>query len=222
VGPKTAGADNIAFPVQSAPGVNLPLLPSANLAGADPESAETMPQVADGDERIRRVEAKLAQLLGEVQALRGGNPYALNEKLAASAQQGQPQQGQPQQGQPENVKVWASSDGSGQQPRYNAFVRYYAAAGATRSPNVETLTRARYKLAEATAAALATFIKEHVKADIEARVDGDKLTVIASQEDQARIAGFIELLDEANGLHDLPAKPRPLPPSQPKADQRLQ
>lgn len=82
-----------------------------------------------------------------------------------------------------------------------------------RSYQVETLTRAKYKLPEATAQALASFIQEHVKGDVEARVSGDTLTVIALQEDQARIDAFIGLLGESAR----PAAGEPLAPPKPNA-----
>jgi hypothetical protein len=64
--------------------------------------------------------------------------------------------------------------------------------------SVETLTRARYKLPQETADALAVFIKQFVKSEVEAKAEGETLTVTASRDDQARIAAFLLLLKDAS------------------------
>ena len=59
---------------------------------------------------------------------------------------------------------------------------------------VETLTRARYRLPQTKADALAAFLKEHAGGEVEARLDGETLIVTASPDAQARIGQFIKLL----------------------------
>lgn len=68
---------------------------------------------------------------------------------------------------------------------------------------VETLTRARYRLPQAKAEALAAFLKEHVGSEVEARLDAETLIVTASRDDQARIGQFIKLLSPKQ----VPARP---------------
>ncbi len=78
-----------------------------------------------------------------------------------------------------------------------------------REDDVVTLTRAKYKLPAGAADALATIIKEYVTKDIEARVEGETLTVIASEEDQVRVRAFVVLLrDDANsaGTRNVPKR----------------
>jgi uncharacterized repeat protein (TIGR01451 family) len=63
-----------------------------------------------------------------------------------------------------------------------------------RDEAVETLTRARYRLPQTKAEALATFLKEHADSEVEARLAGETLIVTASPDAQARIGQFIKLL----------------------------
>lgn len=179
---------------------------------AKPEAASAddiaQPQPAGGDEqRIAQLEAKLAQLL-ELLERRG---------ITQSGSAALP---------PASRSAMGSADLARQLPAGVHYVQVdpnikarlfaFSPQGRLRidSERVETLTRARYKLPEATAAALAAFIKEQVKTDAEAKADGETLTVTASEEDQSRIAGFVELLREhratvriENDLRALPVQP---------------
>ncbi|HVX10217.1 MAG TPA: M56 family metallopeptidase [Pirellulales bacterium] len=155
------------------------------------------PANSGGEDRIRELEAKLTQLLQDVQALRVG---------AAS-------QGTPQVTTTEPVMTlgpagsrilsqaagYSLSQAAGHplafQPRtitMNAARSYVV----HREDDIVTLTRAKYKLPDGAASALAAIVKDFVKKDIEARVEGETLTVIASEEDQARIRAFVVLLRE--------------------------
>ncbi|HUY88675.1 MAG TPA: M56 family metallopeptidase [Pirellulales bacterium] len=143
---------------------------------------------APNDAEIKRLEVRLAALANELRALRStkvgeerpeehvhkivaGNPTAIHSRPAAS-------------------KLVAK--------RHTVFVgEGEVAVGESRymvDADVETLTRAKYKLPAGRAAALAAFIKEHVKEDVETKVDGDTLVVTAASDDQARIAQFVQLL----------------------------
>jgi hypothetical protein len=145
-----------------------------------------------GDDRISQLEAKLAQLLAEVQAVRrgGGQPSMRPKPSQPSADQPRAPQGA---GQP---PMGMGSRRGGYIARADLPLQHaygYVPWGQGNDP-VETLTRAKYKLTEATATALASFIKEHVKSEVDTKVDGDTLTVIASAEDQAKVGAFVDLL----------------------------
>lgn len=141
---------------------------------------------AGPEERIRQLEVQLNQLQTAVQALRAGPPSAMETNKPAEV---------PMLGS--NRALRLTTDFQSQKSGFLA--NNSSQAERRRDHAVETLTRARYKLSEPTASALASFIQEHVKGDVEARVAGDTLTVIASQEDQAKIGAFVELLDDERG-----------------------
>ncbi len=95
------------------------------------------------------------------------------------------------------------------QDRQTLFSRSYAVARTAketpdRSESVETLTRAKYKLPQATAEALAVFLKQHAKSEIEIKVEGETVIVTASPDDQSRIGQFIRLLGPAAERRVLP------------------
>jgi beta-lactamase regulating signal transducer with metallopeptidase domain len=157
---------------------------SAALDGAALDSAAL--DSAGPEERIRQLEVQLNQLQTAVQALRAGPPSAMETNKPAEV---------PMLGS--NRALRLTTDFQSQKSGFLA--NNSSQAERRRDHAVETLTRARYKLSEPTASALASFIQEHVKGDVEARVAGDTLTVIASQEDQAKIGAFVELLDDERG-----------------------
>lgn len=70
--------------------------------------------------------------------------------------------------------------------------------------DIETLTRAKYKLPSGRAEALAAFIKQHVKEDVETRIDGETLVVTATADDQARIGQFVQLLKKTPEVREQP------------------
>lgn len=133
---------------------------------------------------IKQLEARLAALASELRALR-------TEETG---------------GQKPNGKAGFFIDGktskSVTHPRLPEkerplFIARYTAD--RRPPNipgedVETLTRAKYKLPAGRAQALAAFIKAQVKEDVETRVDGETLIVTATADDQTRIGQFVQLL----------------------------
>ena len=167
---------------------------AANSVAADPDG--------DREARIRQIEANLSQLLGEVKALREG-AAALNRQLET------PRNVRVQAPQVGHRAVTAWAPGAQGAPSYRAHVLAHPPRlPGARDYEVETLTRARYKLPEATAKALASFIQEHVKSDVETKVEGDTLSVTASNEDQMRIAAFIELLREQVRTLGVPGQPK--------------
>ncbi|HWB11879.1 MAG TPA: M56 family metallopeptidase [Pirellulales bacterium] len=187
-------AADVAFPI--VPKVDQQSTPAVAVGGEDvyalPVGTTNAPlggTIADPDERIRQLEAQLTQLQNAVQALREARPVIQAQNPA-----------EPQK--PLETRVFSSNKPSAG-PTYIKYLAQdvFAKQGWSRdgrpSYDVETLTRARYKLSEATANALASFVKEHVKSDVEVRVAGETLTVIASQEDQMKMGAFIELLHES-------------------------
>jgi hypothetical protein len=200
--PGPGGGLPAASTAEVTPSNNAPLglpNPLAGPAGGEPD-------------RIGALEAKLAQLLQDVQALRAGMATQ-GPRPATSADSVfvvRPAEGQPGDYQ------------TSQQPRPSPTYHPQSMTMTTtrlyttyREDDVVTLTRAKYKLPAGAADALATIIKDYVKKDIEARVEGETLTVIASEEDQARVRAFVVLLrEDANSPatgnlpnHGTPGKP---------------
>jgi hypothetical protein len=108
-----------------------------------------------------------------------------------------------------HADVVSSGTGTMSQKRQALFSRSYAVARTAdgspdRSESVENLTRARYKLPQATAEALAAFVTKHAKSEIEIKVEGETAIVTASPEDQSRIGQFIHLLGPATERRALP------------------
>jgi hypothetical protein len=190
--------------------------PKGNLP-LDVTVAETTP-VAEApvgrEQQLQQLEARLAQLLDEVRTLRGQPVKTAANNLAVA-------------------RIHAT------RAPYKALVRSALAndmATATavaqkeqrfaHASQVQTLTRVRYQLSAETAQALAAFIEQWSKAEIDVKVtvpadanpanpdivEGDQrfraghkaiantatLVVTASEADQARIGAFIELLLPAN------------------------
>jgi len=109
-----------------------------------------------------------------------------------------------------HADVVSSGTGAMSQKRQALFNHGYAdartaKAAPDRSESVENLTRARYKLPQATAEALAAFVTKHAKNEIEIKVEGEPAIVTASPEDQSCIGQFIHLLGPATERRALPA-----------------
>lgn len=214
------------------------------IVAANDQPAEAQPDVAtepaDGDEeRIAALEAKLAGLLAEVQALRGANgspgqkgarrgvggpmmgpmgmgpgpmgpgPMGPGGGMGMGGPMGPGGGGGPMgsggmgMGNPMGPGGPAKPKAGIRPAKTKATYTRVERIGPNIDPSrphlpadIETLTRARYKLPAATAEALASFIGKYVDAHLDASTDGETLTVTASQEDQLRIASFIELLRE--------------------------
>jgi hypothetical protein len=197
-----------------APGTAIPNATSD--AGLPPDALANNPagapavassEGANPEARIRQLEAQLNQLQTAVQALRGGAPSTSQQDMA-------------------QARVSANNGSSARlandyQAHRGAFLAYSNRLSGRRGGyTVETLTRARYKLSQETAEALATFMGQHVKRDVQVQVAGETLTVIASQEDQAKIGAFIELLDNEQGAAGPGPQPG-LPGMQPGANPDL-
>ena len=169
------------------------------------------------DRRIEEVEAKLTQLLAEIQQLRGsGSQAAQMQQMMGGQSAARKQVARPDA---ERLQHTGFMSPMGAQQRrtpaaspsspfgaYQANKRLFDAMGAHREAapgqapgDVETLTRAKYKLPEPVADAARAFIEKYFKSDIGAKVEGDVLTIIASPEDQQRISIFVELLRDSDG-----------------------
>jgi hypothetical protein len=181
----TIGVGNVALPEKPATG-NVPLLPGLATYSADVAPG---PEVADKEQRIQHLEAQLNQLQAAVQALRTANPLVTADQ------------------RPSEMQKPASSQAADSFIRSSLLVAQNHYAQGRPAYDIETLTRARYKLPGPMANALASFIEQYVKNDVEARVTGETLTVIASQEDQAKIGAFIELLRKETDA-DMQGKPQ--------------
>lgn len=156
-------------------------------------------QPSGEEQRIAQLEAKLAQLLdllqrrgiAEVDSLRAhpgpGMPGNMGGGMGVRHLGPQDMKGFAVNGPPANVRLTNVMGGP-------ANVRHAKVAANHGDAEIETLTRARYKLPEGTAQPLSDFIRQHVTADVEVSVEGETLTVIASSEVQSRIAGFIHLV----------------------------
>ncbi len=141
---------------------------------------------------IEELEARLSELAAEVRALR-------REQNGASAQLAKPRP-RVMATPPKVVYPQPAARVDSSAKRQAVVVTHGSSAlprsvGATEQGEVvETLTRARYRLPQTKAEALAAFLKEHVGSEVEARLDGETLIVTASPDVQARIGQFIKLL----------------------------
>jgi beta-lactamase regulating signal transducer with metallopeptidase domain len=212
--PATPGSSDLAPIAEQPTGLIAPAAPgNESIAiGADqpsltpvlPKPGAAVPEQAPaGEDRISQLEDRLAKLLAEVQALRGTTPPAAKGETPSDLRANEFDRA---------MKAKAARDVLVREalPRLSADskARYVASAkgprgkGGHRGYDVETLTRAKYKLGPNVANDMAMFIQAHLKNDIDVRTESDTLSVIASQEDQERIAGFIELLRDEAGPQD--------------------
>ena len=183
----TAGASTAQGP-PSTPPISEPVVsPSALNQGpatslADPAPSPTAAPSTDHDRRLLELERKLDTLLKEVRALRAGGSAA-PVTTSSRAHNALTAQTQP----------WASqSFWQSKQSRPSTEV-------------VVTLTRTTYKLPKEKAEALATFLRDHVKAQVmETKAEGENLIVTTTPEAQQTIRQFIALLQE---------KPKPSTPA---------
>lgn len=178
------------------------------------------------DQRIEEVEAKLAQLLAEIQQLRASGAINTTGSIVegSNANVAVPQAG------PNDLARTPASQTSRTPQSLNAFVppsqsgtpaadpndpfrnpNYHAdrqrlfqarrihrdAVASGAAGETETLTRVKYKLTPSLAQAARTFIEQYCKADIMVKAEGDCLTVIASPEDQNRIDVLVQLLHDS-------------------------
>lgn len=194
------------------PDVSGPAGPAVSQGAGNQEeqpTAEIQAKVIDAE--MQQLEARLQQLVNEVerhrQAVRTGAPKG-------PAPQNEPRNPQLGRGAAlrHNQRGGYVSQNPAVQGGYGGYVVTPGRGGLAGYPNqpltldlalagdrggnesVETLTRARYKLPQDAGVALAAFIKQFADADVEARAEGETLTVTASPDDQRRIAAFVELL----------------------------
>lgn len=155
--------------------------------------ASTTSESADGvEQRIAQLEARLTQLIELLGRRDVAEVDPLREQAAVAAVEAAA-----------GLRAGGLSVGR-DQPGAMPGIGYQSNLEATHLPrvpgggeSVEALTRSRYKLPQETADALAVFIKQFVKTEVEAKAEGEMLTVTASREDQARIAAFLQLLRDA-------------------------
>jgi beta-lactamase regulating signal transducer with metallopeptidase domain len=129
------------------------------------------PKKTGEEKKVQDLEAKVKELLQQVQALGGNNsPYAL-QGLSGSILMDLNDQG--------NLDILVTD------------------LNATPAASQEVvLSRTTYKLPAAKAEALGKFLQEHVKAVImETKVEGDRLTVTTTPEGQQAIRQFIALIE---------------------------
>jgi len=201
---------------------------NADEAAAQKEKAEKAARDAEAaavarnrDSRLEKLEAQLAELLKEVKSLRGGEgATAIHEyriKSATSPQsvlsyvQSVPKPAPPakaSQAAPATPALPGVTYGTSSVtpvPRSTT-----AGAAAVRSPlwvvkadpttaNEQiVLSRVTYKIPQAKATALESFLKEHVKASVlEMRADGDALVVTTTAEVQQGIGMLVNLMQSS-------------------------
>lgn len=198
------GAPPIVGAGGEAPGVGLP---SGGVAAGVPQ-APGDPHRGGEEQRIAQLEARLAQLLEllerrgipEVNGLRAPDGPGTPGLMKDGTMMGRP-------GGVANNMTGGRRSVTVSTPAGDKMVGLWDAivsTGPAAETVVETLTRARYKLPAGTAQPTEDFIRQYVTADVEASAGGETgemLTVIASQDDQARVAGFIELLRQRDDDH---------------------
>ncbi|MEX2119878.1 MAG: M56 family metallopeptidase [Pirellulales bacterium] len=140
--------------------------------------------------QLQSLEARLEQLLAEVRALRaGGGPQATAAYPATRS-----------------VRV--------NLPHVIHATPTLHVARVAGAGDMQMLSRAKYRLPEGKAEALAAFIQEHVKAEVDTKVDGEVLIITAEPHAQTAIAQFIRLMDPRQ-----PTQARNVPTPTPAAPQ---
>jgi hypothetical protein len=130
------------------------------------------PTVSDRDKKVQELEARIKQLLEEVQALRDARKPAATKTTAPTTYQYTP-----------------TITG------YNQLYLY-----SRKAANEVTLSRATYKLPADKAKALAAFLSEEVKVSVlETKVDGDSLIVTTTPQVQQVIRQFVSLVQGDKG-----------------------
>ena len=150
---------------------------------APPKDPNAVPPAdADREKKIRELEAKVEQLMLELQELRGQAPNPKPKPMPA-----------PNPGAGEALVDYFRAHRSLAPPA--AAGAPMPAPGGEAPAEVITLTRVSYKLKAETAAALASFLKDNVKtAILETKTDGENLTVTTTPEAQHAIGTFIRLI----------------------------
>jgi beta-lactamase regulating signal transducer with metallopeptidase domain len=170
------------------------------------------PQLDPHQAHLEQLEARLAQLLDEVRALRGER-----RTVVWGQADDLPAPHSTRVGRPQAPLAMAATKAAANKPR------------SVKGVELQNLTRARYHLAPEAAKALAAFIEQHVKADIDVKADAATMVVTASSEDQARIGAFVELLsppgekegakrNDPNGANKLKSSLRRTSPSDPSLE----
>lgn len=185
------------------------------------------PGAANRERRLAELESKIAQMLQELRSLRGagyaGVYTAYPPPMVAPAQTLPPTTppaatAAPQYYAPVSpnsypvgpAKIVAANQAPPAMPvGQNAMSPYYVREAKTANADeVQMLTRASYKLSTEAGQALATFLRDHVKAEIYTNLTDDgKLVIITSPEAQQAIGQFIGLVQGTT-----PHKPALFPP----------
>jgi beta-lactamase regulating signal transducer with metallopeptidase domain len=155
------------------------------------EGPAAAPPASDRDKKIQDLEAKIKQLLKELEELRGDKGETAPPTI-------------------DRVPLTRAD------VLYRAFAAEKSApAPAGGAPGEITLSRVTYKLPAGKAEAVATFLKEQVKTSVlETKADGDNLVVTTTPEAQHVIGQFIALIQgktPATGRYGytFPLKPEP-------------
>lgn len=120
----------------------------------------------DRDKKLQEIEAKVQELLKEVQALRGSKTN-----------------------RPEQFMLYTDLTNSG-------IIDLNVAIQTPQKPVEVTLSRTTYKLPPAKAEALGKLLQQHVKAKVmETKIEGDSLTVTTTPEVQQGIRQFIAVME---------------------------
>jgi hypothetical protein len=175
--------------------------------------AEGTPPTNSNEERIKRLEDRLEAILSELRAMK--NPSGKGP--ASNATPMLP----PATGSDKSKSLRPPSEGQTQpavagQKQYKREMLH----SIMKPADVETtaLTRATYKLPAGRAQAVATFLADNLTDEIEVRVKENALQVTANNEDQARIAQFIQLLQMRGSPVPKPSAPKTEPLSDTKRD----
>lgn len=145
--------------------------------------------------RLEQLQAQLAQIVAEVQALKAQHPMLAVQQYSVKAMPGMPgmlgMQGMPARYQMNPQGVTFTTPG---------------ATSVKGQEDLQMLTRGTYKLPGVKAEALAAFLKDQVTADVETKVDGDTIKITTTPEAQSVIGNFIRLLQSADaGKSSVPA-----------------
>lgn len=144
------------------------------------ERPASRPAAARSDQELQHIRALLTQLTAEIQTLHSRVAHGQGPVESPI--------------RPSTIYTRDPTYGtSGQPPQ---FVSRLPIA-VTADPDVQTLTRAKYRLNAAKAEALAEFVKAHVTAEVDTKVEGDLLIVTAAPDIQQRIGQFVKLMQES-------------------------
>jgi predicted metal-dependent hydrolase len=128
------------------------------------DSVVAVPSQATEESRIDNLEKKLQAIMDEIKAMRSTRTAWAGRNMNAMTRSVAPTAALPKRIEPSSL-----------------------------TSDVQTLTRATYRLSPNKAEAFAAFLRDHMKSPVEAKIDGDNLVVTAPPGAQATIEQFIAL-----------------------------